>query len=227
MRILHTSDLHGRFGYLIRALESLDYDIWIDTGDLLPDRSYNSYADLYAKDFAEKNLMFQLRSLAEFAPRILKALRGRHGIFVPGNHDFASAASALSNLSPDENIHQLIDGSSRVELHGHVFAGFRHVTPINGMWKGELPESDIKAIAQAAFGQRPTVLCTHTPPYSILDWVRGSLFVGSKSLLSCFRNEDHNILLSLFGHVHESNGSQEADGTRFYNGACGARIIEL
>jgi len=39
MKILHTSDIHGQTGIIIDALSDPCYDVWIDTGDFLPNQT--------------------------------------------------------------------------------------------------------------------------------------------------------------------------------------------
>ena len=82
-RILHTSDLHlhtsDHVDRLIERLGRNDFDVWCDTGDLLPDMP--TYVSAEAAGQREWMTIMLLRE------RITKALQGRPGLLAPGNHD--------------------------------------------------------------------------------------------------------------------------------------------
>jgi Icc-related predicted phosphoesterase len=228
MRALHTSDLHGRYKPLLRALSAPDYDLWIDTGDFLP----NPQRHLQGLDWHTINRRHQARWLRfkSLPKRIAQALAGRPVILVPGNHDFISLASHLKPLGVP--VYELTSGEG-VQLGAHRFAGFRHVVRHRGRWSGEIEQADFAPLVDATFDQSPTVLCTHSPAYGVLDHVDDVMqtqdaHIGVKALRDALRDRDHTVRHHLFGHVHETAGMVvERDGITYRNGALGLTHIEL
>lgn len=65
------------------------------------------------------------------------------------------------------------------------------------------------------------VLITHGPPYGILDRTSRGEDVGDRELLA--RVTDIRPAYHVFGHVHESSGTEKRGSTMFVNAACNAR----
>jgi Icc-related predicted phosphoesterase len=88
-RILHTSDLHlhtsDHVDRLVERLGRNDFDVWCDTGDLLPDMPY-----YLSDEAAGQRDWYHTMRLRE---RITKVLQGRPGLLAPGNHDAAMLAT--------------------------------------------------------------------------------------------------------------------------------------
>lgn len=228
MRVLHTSDLHGRYKPLLRALAEPDYDLWIDTGDLLPNpnRSHSGF-DWHASNRRHQSRWLGFKGLPA---RIATALAGRPAICVQGNHDFVSLAMYLKALGVPA--HELIQGEC-VSLGDHRFAGFRQVVRHHGRWNGELPQGDFWPIVEATMQHDPTVVCTHSPAYGVLDHVdtvieTENAHIGVKALSQAFEYREHHVRYHLFGHVHEAAGMVvERGGICYRNGALNLTRFEL
>lgn len=228
MQVLHTSDLHGRYKPLLRALAQDDYDLWIDTGDLLP----NPNRDRHGHDWHATNRTHQSKWLGfkSLAKRIAEALDGRPAILVRGNHDFVSLAQRLKPRGVP--VTELTAGVS-VEHGEHRFAGFGEVVRHHGRWSGEVEQGAFEPLVRATMDQAPTVLCTHSPAYGVLDQVDTSVatddaHIGVRALAQALEHGAHDVRLHLFGHVHETAGQQvDRFGVRCSNGALGFAIHTL
>ncbi|MDB5020028.1 MAG: metallophosphoesterase [Pedobacter sp.] len=58
------------------------------------------------------------------------------------------------------------------------------------------------------------ILLTHGPPFGVLDFIAGSN-VGCEQLLKRVKKIKPRV--HLLGHIHEANGSLDAEDTRFIN----------
>ena len=225
MIALHSSDLHGAYCDILYQLENANYDIWIDTGDFMPDDP-NAYWRGPPYGGPEEQAHQKEWLIDQHIPeQCTKALNGRPCIIVPGNHDRILLAQLLKEAGA--NAHSIVDGSERHIIGDHVFAGFRHISWICGDWAGELPQSDFAPIVERTFAQQPTVLCTHAPATGILGRVRNEE-VGINMLASYLRYEDHKVRHHLFGHIHEHGGQTLKVGdTYHHNGSAQVRRIDL
>lgn len=211
MRVLHSSDLHGRHNKLFSIKDG--WDIWIDTGDFFSNYGRNSYGylDKYLEQ-AHQTTVFDSIHL-----NIIKWLNGRPMISVPGNHDFICLAEKL-NIS---NAHAIRNYEQTVNLLGYTFAGFRYIPYIAGEWVGE--KHNLFNDVQAVFDNNPDILLTHVPPATILSdqW-------GSDELYFALTKQQHKIQHHFFGHVHECGGmTAQKDGITFYNGATNVTIHNI
>lgn len=222
MKILHSSDLHGKYKRLLQDHKDTDFDVWVDTGDFFPNRC--SARALTGRVSASEEIAYQRRWLqwTNLPERLTDWLQGRPAVILPGNHDFVSLAEALFQVGANE-----WEPQSPFELQGFTFAGFREVPYLIGEWAGEVHsfEEQVSAVCQAS----PDILLTHAPPAGILDAPhKSALHCGIDALTTAFAYRGLSPTLHLFGHVHE-HGGQEAEemGIRFVNGAGFARIVEL
>lgn len=107
----------------------------------------------------------------EFSP-FLRRLEERHidVVVIPGNHDFwlheASTAENLHMGRVNPNLH-LVDGLTRT-VKGVSFWGTSWVPFINGQWKGETSENELKSI-YAGMPLGVDVVVSHGPPLGIGD----------------------------------------------------------
>lgn len=228
MRVLHTSDLHGRYKPLLRALEADDFDVWIDTGDLLPNPNRNTAGfDWHATNRRHQVRWLRFKSIAR---RLTAALRGRPAILVRGNHDFISLAPQLRACGA--TAHELTAGAS-VTLDGLTFAGFGEVVRHRGRWSGEVEQGGFWPLVEATFEAAPDVLCTHSPAYGVLDHVDAEVetedaHTGIRALADRLATTDHRVRWHLFGHVHESaDRVVERGGIWYRNGALTLQVVEL
>tara|TARA_Y100000034_G_scaffold84980_1_gene101950 strand:- start:1064 stop:1705 length:642 start_codon:yes stop_codon:yes gene_type:complete len=213
MRVLHSSDLHGKYGALLKMMEE-DFSVWIDTGDFFPNRTRGDVAiePRYQAGWFEKEGL---------GKKLVSMLRGRPLITVGGNHDYASLAE-LIRLSGGT----ALDLCERPAFVGGLkFAGFREIPWIRGEWRGET--MDFGSIVEKALSADPDVLVTHGPPAGILDKcpMHGT---GTVALTTALTYKPHKIKTHLFGHIHDWGGQElmEMD-TRFINGATKVRTLTL
>lgn len=209
MKILHTSDLHGSVQKLLNAMDQVDFDLWLDTGDFFPNMSRGNVAleVPFQQEWFVKNGLPRLFS---------KKLAGRPALIMPGNHDFIDMTSLL-----EEGSHNLTTGKWTWE--GLTFSGFREIPYIVGEWAGEVHDFD--PLIERVWEDDPDILVTHAPPNSILDADKG---YGVIALTSALMYRPHKIQHHFFGHTHEKGGqSEEVGGIHFHNGARGVRVISL
>lgn len=216
MRILHTSDLHGRYKRLLA--EASDFDIWVDTGDFFPNRGRVPQTGMAVISQFERRHQLRWLRLKNLPDRLARWLRGRPAICVPGNHDFIDLGAALR--SAGANATSL--GSEPASVCGLKWDGFREIPWMAGEWPGEAIEFD--PIVRRATMSCPDVLCTHAPPKGILD---GSGSYGIPALADAV-NKSQSIRLHLFGHEHEDGGSQvQVGGVLFSNAATCLQVVKL
>ncbi len=88
LRILHTSDLHARTSFLLDAMRTTVWDVWVDTGDFFPNRTAGN---------RQIEPAFQTRwaEWPALGPKLVEILRGRPLLSVAGNHDYISLARVV------------------------------------------------------------------------------------------------------------------------------------
>lgn len=237
MRILHTSDMHGDRQKLLNALNKRNWDVWVDTGDMLPNLWQYEANDIPRPDesglpgfrnptWAARNHTFQANWLRinRLAEEISQAMSGRRGVGVRGNHDYLSIAPILRYAGADFT--ELEHGVA-LEIDGQRFAGFGEVPLELARWSGETPQRVLDGIVAATLATRPTVLCTHAPPHGVLDRAAGfsTWHTGVEAI-------DHEISSEithhLFGHVHASAGQKaKVGGVLCCNGAEHAKVYRV
>jgi len=222
LRVLHSSDLHGQWRNLEKHLYDTAYDVWLDTGDFLPDipgfwtqRTSKRMCEGWQEELLEEE--YDNRRWHSFA----EALGGRPVLTLRGNHDFTRIGPWLKKAGA--NVIEL-GRLPFTELNGFLFAGYEGVMPINGRWWGEVEDDTLRGFAQHAFRQDPDVLVTHGPPAGILSrqW-------GSPSLTSLLAYDvPENLRYHFFGHIHEHGGeTMEVNDITFVNGARRVRLHEI
>lgn len=214
MRILHTSDNHGRFERIAQGLQDDSIECWLDTGDFFP--NFELPIQRKIEEVCQREWF---RDVA--APVLLAALNGRPVITVGGNHDFTSLAGCLREVGYPF-VHE-IGPDHVVELGGLKWAGFPHVPPIDGRWNNEVPELDIGRLLERVIMLEPDVLVTHTPPANIMAGR-----YGSTAVCNMLMYRSHTIRYHFFGHEHRCGGMFEVhQGICFYNGAENERVIDI
>lgn len=140
----------------------------------------------------------------------------KYKLIIAGNHDwmFETNSQLAKSLIPD-NIIYLED--SGIEIEGFNFYG----TPVSKPffdWAFNRPEDKLKKHWEA-IPDDTDVLITHSPPWSILDYVPFSNNNGGSPTLhqEIFNRLKNNLKLSVFGHIHEGYGEKEIDGIKFIN----------
>jgi Icc-related predicted phosphoesterase len=256
MKILHTSDLHGDYKLPMR---NDDFDVWVDTGDFFPNLTRGEfieprwqhdwftmtklplrkrYMGWLRKHYAGKGYPAsqwypsdsrQPRGSRSVAEQLVKWLRGRPVVCVPGNHDWQSLCGLLKAGGYDR-AWDITQGP--IELGGYKWAGFREIPFITGEWMGEVGsygnQSPFQYIVPMTIRSEPNILLTHAPPAGLLDKTRQAEGKGIEPLTQWLAYQPHDVKLHLFGHVHEQGGRcvQEM-GITFCNSANTAQIVEI
>lgn len=81
-----------------------------------------------------------------------------------------------------------------------------------------LPRGEPLAKKWASIPEDTDVLVTHGPPHGVLDETSRGERVGDRALAT--RVTDVRPGLHIFGHIHESRGTDRRDDTLFVNAAC-------
>ena len=212
VRVLHTSDLHGKIDAVLNS--AIEFDLWVDTGDFFPNESRGTRS-------IEVAFQTQWLSDENLPERIASWLNGRPMISVGGNHDFVSLADALRGAGVDA--HEITPEG--VEDAGLTWAGFREVPWMMGEWNGET--HDFNEVVGATFQSSPDVLVTHAPPAGVLDTCpdHGG---GVSALMTALCWQDHEVKAHFFGHIHEFGGQTvNKMCVMFVNGAGHAVVHNL
>lgn len=132
-----------------------------------------------------------------------------HKILVAGNHDICFERDpALARSCLDKNIIYLQDEG--IEIGNIKFYGSPWQLPFMN-WAFNLPEDGLRKNFER-IPENVDVLITHSPPYGILDSVKGKNHLGSKSLLE--RVKKVKPRYHVFGHIHDSYGKNNDKATR-------------
>lgn len=216
MRVLHTSDLHGKYKRLLAVKEP--FDVWVDTGDFFanegrkPKTDYRIRPDLEAQYQAK---WWRWKSLGE---RVASWLDGRPAVLVSGNHDFLRLAPLLKRSCSD--VHEVVP--SGVEVLGFRWAGFREVPFDVGEWEGEVDQNRLSSLAAETLAARPDIILTHARPAGVFERERMN-HGGLPGLVGLSRARWH-----FFGHEHVTGGqTHREDGVVYVNGACHLKVHHI
>ena len=216
MRVLHTSDIHGKYKRILGCDQ--DFDVWLDTGDFLETygrrRSTGNMIDPHSE------IVYQSKwvSWTDLANRFTQWLGGRPAIICGGNHDFLDWGDKLKIAGA--NVYKV--NPAGFELLGTKWSGFREIPVIEREWMGEV--DDFSSLVDETFESSPDSLVTHAPPNSILD----KQGYGISYLTSKLMYSEHKIRAHFFGHNHLMGGkSTTIVDTTFYNGACNVMVHDI
>lgn len=219
MIALHSSDLHGRWDDLLVALQTLDYDVWIDTGDFFPNKVKASL-DNSRRGLPGIEKPFQRRLFVDYKKmdrKIAEALGNRPAVIMPGNHDYFRLDKSLRDRGATVYRPKPYEVFSLLDL---TWSGFRDIPWIDGVWSHEC--QDLTHLIEASLSHRPDVLVTHANP--LLPGYRW----GSEKLLNQVLYNPRPPRYHFFGHTHEGGGDLALiGGTLFVNGATKVRLLEL
>ena len=126
---------------------------------------------------------------------------------IPGNIDSPDLVDLLDSVS--ENMH----GKGK-QIGDLYIAGLGGSNPTIFDTPFELQEDDIYNRLDAISKER-MVLMLHAPAYGFNDVIPSEISVGSKGILDIVKKYRPKLVLS--GHIHESFGMKEDDGTVFIN----------
>lgn len=203
MKILATSDTHKAVN-IDRCDENgnpwfpEDIDVFVHAGDLM-----------------------RTGYVTEWYPMLdwLSRLPYSKKLYVCGNHDFhlqVYPGPALQELRQAGVTVIGLPGNSHYNSYklpnGMSLLGLPYVTGLP-RWAFNINEKDL-AYHLANVGKHDIVV-SHSPVYGYLDQLADGTHCGLK--LYRQYQEKYKPLIHICGHIHESYGSIEANGTRFYN----------
>lgn len=190
IKLVCLSDTHSKHKQVIVP----DGDILIHAGDLTPRGNYHEFISV-------GNWFQKMRE------------RFKHVIFIAGNHDWAFQFNApLMARTFFQGCHYLQDDA--IELMGIKFYGSPR-TPNFYNW-AFMDEDEDLAPYWSRIPDDTEVLITHGPPFSILDFEANQNRCGSRSLYECVKQLP-KLKHHIFGHIHESYGTEKIDDVTFYN----------
>ena len=215
MRIVATSDVHGNFP----TMKIPDGDVLIIAGDILSD-----FADGHSTTTRFGNF-FSMRSQLEELEHLnnhLSILPHKLKILIGGNHDFAMQKEEAATRKIITNGVYLRD--EMYEFQGVKFYGHPWI-PTLERWAFFADPVSMREKCDAI--PDCDVLITHGGPWGILDVVPGARdWVGDKLVDSgghcgckslARRTYKMRPKVHIFGHIHESYGQRESNGTRHFN----------
>ncbi|MEZ4320784.1 MAG: metallophosphoesterase [Myxococcota bacterium] len=215
MRVLHTSDLHGKYKRLLSVDEP--FDVWLDTGDFFDNLGRKPRTDYRIVAELESQAQAKWWAWKDLGRRLADWLDGRPAITVAGNHDFLRLGGVLRHDYAE--VHEV--ATAGCEVLGLRWAGFREVTRDIGEWAGETDLPALEDLARATLECVPDVVATHARPAHVLQRDR-----MNHAGLPGFQGS--SARWHFFGHEHATGGTVEAiGGTTYVNGACHVRIPDL
>ena len=175
-----------------RKVDIPDGDIFIHAGDVTNGR--------------EAEILDFLNWLAEL-PHTYK-------IFIGGNMDrmLEVGSATYHNMLPEDTYYLENEG---LDLEGFHIWGSPMIPDFVGAFNRKRGRE--LRVYWEKIPEDVDVLITHTPPAGILDRTSLGLSVGCKDLRS--RVDELQAKFHLFGHIHESYGKEERNGTTFVNGS--------
>ncbi len=126
---------------------------------------------------------------------------------IPGNIDSPDLVDILDDVA--ENMH----GKGK-QIGDLYIAGLGGSNPTIFDTPFELQEDDIFSKLDP-ISKEGMVLMVHAPAYGFNDVIPSGISVGSKAILDIVKKYRPKLVLS--GHIHESFGRKDADGTVFIN----------
>lgn len=190
MKITFFSDTHNQHSR-----------ISFTSGDLL----------VFCGDLTTRGALSEVKEFSEF----LKNLNFKYKIVIAGNHDFCfedHRRNEAEKILIDNGIIYLND--SGVEIDGINFWG-SPIQPWFHDWAFNRSRGDEIKKHWDLIPINTNILITHGPPYGILDLCSDGGRVGCDELLNCIKKIKPKI--NAFGHIHESYGIIELEGTKFIN----------
>jgi Icc-related predicted phosphoesterase len=191
LSIVIISDTHNKHKRLGKLPEG---DVIIHCGDITS----------VGRNYEVANFMDWFSELNQF----------KYKIFIAGNHDFLfEKESVFAKTLVPKNIIYLED--SGIEIEGINFWG----TPVSKLfnnWAFNRPEEKLLQHWQAV-PDNTDVLITHTPPYSIMDWVDWNRSHEGSPTLYKEIFDRIKPKIHCFGNIHSGYGIKTMDGITFIN----------
>jgi len=188
MRIICISDTHGKH-----------QDVKLESADMI----------IHAGDMSEMGTKEQILDFMNW----FSSLDYQYKVLIAGNHDFffeLATSKEIKKLIP-EGVVYLND--SGVEIEGLKLWG-SPVQPQFYNWAFNRSEKKIR-YHWNEIPDDTDILITHVPPQHILDQNRRKESMGCPHLTA--RLKDLKPQYHIFGHIHESYGMIEKNGTTYVN----------
>jgi len=152
--------------------------------------------------------------------------KAKHKLLICGNHEVEISRQPfqlLQQMCENEGI-QILNNSHTV-INGLTIFGSPY-TPKFGNW-AYMKEDYLLADIYNSIQPNVDILITHGPPLGILDQNMAGHYCGSNSLKNRIEELD-NLKLHVFGHIHESRGTQLYNNKLFVNAAiCGIPYTDV
>jgi len=193
MKVLLLTDIHGETEKLEKIIEKESYDALLCAGDLSDANEYSQYEEK----------LYEVLEAFEDGGEMSKA--------VPGNMD-REEECVRALIDHRMNIHKKIASFEEFDVVGYGGGQTPFDTPF------EPSGDEIYQALNTLYGRMKSdtkVGVIHQPPKdSKLDIVDGE-HVGSEEVRDLIEEKDFNLVLT--GHIHESDGVDEIEGTKVVN----------
>jgi len=222
LRVLHSSDLHGKYKRLLKGMKEAEFDVWLDTGDFFD--NIGRVQKTGGQIIREMELTKQSKwwGWKMLGARFAEWLAGRPAIIMPGNHDFLSLHHQLLRAGVDSHLVT----PEGIEVAGLRWAGFRNIPHMEDEWEGETWDGEFEPLIETTLASGPDVLVTHAPPNGILNPQEEDY--GIPGLVNHLAYHPHQIRWHFFGHDHKMGGQRANEmGIRFFNGAQHTLVHEI
>jgi Icc-related predicted phosphoesterase len=195
MKITFISDTHGKH----KILTSKGYNNILGEGHIL----------VHAGDCTNVGKTHEIKEFLDW----FSNTPFTHKVFIAGNHDWGFEIH--HDIAPEykeKGVHYLFD--NMVELDGVKIYGSPW-QPEFYDWAFNLPRGEKLAEKWAKIPEGLDILVTHGPAYGMVDHTIQGLNVGCQDLLN--RILDVKPKIHVCGHIHQSRGCKEFNGTLFVN----------
>lgn len=193
MKVLLLTDIHGETEKLEKIIEKESYDALLCAGDLSDANEYSQYEEK----------LYEVLEAFEDGGEMSKA--------VPGNMD-REEECVRALIDHRMNIHKKIASFEEFDVVGYGGGQTPFDTPF------EPSGDEIYQALNTLYGRMKSdtkVGVIHQPPKdSELDIVDGE-HVGSEKVRDLIEEKDFSLVLT--GHIHESDGVDEIEGTKVVN----------
>lgn len=143
----------------------------------------------------------------EESVKMVRMIKCKRILAVPGNIDSPKMAEMIEPTA--ENMHGI--GKQVGDVY---IAGLGGSNPTIFNTPCELPEEEI-ASRLGSIAKEGMILMVHAPAYGINDVIPSGISVGSTAIRDICAKYRPRVVLS--GHIHESFGRQDIDGTIYVN----------
>jgi Icc-related predicted phosphoesterase len=191
MKIVSFSDIHGQHSRKLKRWFTYNPgDLLLFAGDL----------QLNQHDFGESFIDW------------VHDLPYTNKVLIFGNHD-GNYMYTLRYTEKYPEIKFLMNSSITIDGINIFGSPYSVVIPNHSWWFSE-PDEVLEKIWRG-IPEKTNILLTHCPPIGIMDTTVDGTNAGSKTLLDSIAQL--SIKYHIFGHIQESYGIKEKDGTTFIN----------